>query len=342
MASEQKNTWIILICSFGAKAVVVYGSILACISGLIQSFALNYTMFVICEFLSAAATCTLFPTAMVLAMEWAQKEHRSIVSACVTLLDVLGGGVCGLVAAYTRNYRTFLRFNFGLSLVLTAFLFFGSESFRWLIVKGKRKPLERLLSKAVKMNGRELSPSTLDIISRRCEHAKTQQRKNDQRQDDENSLLALFTCPKLVVRFCLSIFVWMGSTFVTYGIQVISVSLGSDKYTSFILITLGGVPSPFLAIYLLKYVGRRTCISIGLVATSICILIGKIIPIEYTALSLIMFFASRCFVKLAFTVIYIHTSEMWPTPLRHTMMGLSSTFGRIGSILAPLAPLLVV
>lgn len=37
----------------------------------------------------------------------------------------------------------------------------------------------------------------------------------------------------------------------------------------------------------------------------------------------------------------MYTSELWPTNIRHSMMGFCSTIGRIGAALAPMAPLLV-
>lgn len=38
---------------------------------------------------------------------------------------------------------------------------------------------------------------------------------------------------------------------------------------------------------------------------------------------------------------YILSSEIFPTHLRHTLMAISSMFGRIGAMVAPQMPLLV-
>lgn len=44
---------------------------------------------------------------------------------------------------------------------------------------------------------------------------------------------------------------------------------------------------------------------------------------------------------VAFTVLYIISSELFPTPLRHSLIGACSMFGRFGSMAAPQMPLLV-
>jgi MFS family permease len=43
----------------------------------------------------------------------------------------------------------------------------------------------------------------------------------------------------------------------------------------------------------------------------------------------------------AFGVVYMFTAEIFPTKLRSSMLGFCSMVGRIGSMLAPLTPLLV-
>lgn len=58
-------------------------------------------------------------------------------------------------------------------------------------------------------------------------------------------------------------------------------------------------------------------------------------------MSITFFFIGKCFITVSFTGLYVYTSELWPTNIRHSMMGFCSTVGRIGAALAPMAPLLV-
>lgn len=46
-------------------------------------------------------------------------------------------------------------------------------------------------------------------------------------------------------------------------------------------------------------------------------------------------------ISIAFSITYILTAEIFPTNIRATMVSFCSMIGRIGSITAPLTPLLV-
>lgn len=62
---------------------------------------------------------------------------------------------------------------------------------------------------------------------------------------------------------------------------------------------------------------------------------------DLTWLSITMFMAGKLMASLYFTITYIYTSELFPTYTRNSMHALCSSLGRIGSIVAPQAPLLV-
>lgn len=62
---------------------------------------------------------------------------------------------------------------------------------------------------------------------------------------------------------------------------------------------------------------------------------------DYDTAKLIVFLAGKFAITVAFTVVYVFTAELFPTELRHSMLGTCSMVGRIGSIIAPQTPLLV-
>lgn len=300
-------------------------------------------MLVICEIIAAAGAATLYPSAIILGIEWAGARHRIVVSSLISLPLHIGFAMPGIVAAYTRNFRVYLRLLYAPALLSTALVLLGSESLRWLLVKGKRERVLELLSMASKINHCHLSIRSMDIINRKLDAVEVPSdgQANSCAENDDNSLKALLSSGKMAMRFCISAFCWITVSYVSQGVSIISVFLRGDRYFNYVLIALGGFPSSLIAIVLLKYVGRRKSMSICLFITSISNVVGKLLPNEYYYYSLTLFFTAKCFSMLAFLILYLQTSELWPTPLRQTMVGLSSTLGRIGTILAPLTPILV-
>lgn len=304
-------------------------------------------MFVACEILLSSVACATYPGAFVLNIEAARSKHRIHVLALIALFYNTGVALTGVIAAYARHFRFYLRLAYFPGFVAVALLYFSSESLRWLMVEGKQREIEKTLTAAAIINNRELSPKTMAIVKDKCDRVKNRQHENsasttpDKKHSEENSMKALFTSKTLIIRFIISSFCWITGTFVTYGVSIISVSLHSDKYVSFIIVALGGILSAGLIFLMLKYMGRTTCISSCLLITGVSIVAAKLLPSEYEVLEIILFLVGKCFSMVAFTCIYIHTSEMWPTPVRSSIMALSSTLGRIGTILAPLTPLLV-
>lgn len=310
------------------------------VGGVIQSFSINYTMLLVFEFMHAASAAVIYPAIFLLCMEWSGAQDRVFVSSVVAVGYPIGIAISGVWAAYTQHFRIILLYAFGSGLFFIALMLYSSESLRWLMVKGKEDDLTKVLKRAAKTNNRQLSSKTRQIIRQKCTKD-NEKFDSAQEKDNECSLGKIFVSKTLVARFLINSFCWITGTFLVFGIAVTSVSLYGDKYVNFILVALGGIPGTFAAIFLLKYIGRRTCISASFIFTSAAIVGSKLVPKEYNVIGLLLFFTARVFSSIAFHTIYIHTSEMWPTPLRQTMMGLSSTLGRVGSILAPLTPLLV-
>lgn len=54
-----------------------------------------------------------------------------------------------------------------------------------------------------------------------------------------------------------------------------------------------------------------------------------------------MFMTSQLLTGMSFTILYIFTSELFPTYTRNSMQALCSSLGRIGGLIATQMPLLV-
>ena len=95
------------------------------------------------------------------------------------------------------------------------------------------------------------------------------------------------------------------------------------------------IPASFLACFLITYVGRKrplcgfmACCGLSLLMIA---LISSALPFMVVSVAM---FGKLC-ISASFTIIHIHTTEVFPTAIRNTGMGLVAITSRIGGILSP-------
>lgn len=91
----------------------------------------------------------------------------------------------------------------------------------------------------------------------------------------------------------------------------------------------------FIAIPLIKITKRKTLVIIPNVLSSLCFLLIIIIP-EGTG-SIVMGCLGILFSFLVFIVVYLYSSEMFPTVIRSSALGITSMMARLGAMVAPFA-----
>lgn len=276
-------------------------------------------------------------------MEWIGVEDRVLLGSLVTATYPFGQIFLGLTARAVHNYRLLLQIIYAPGFLILLYFWIAPESIRWLIVNRKKKRVLSTLKRAECVNGLKLSQNTVDRINIEI-NENIKLKPDDMDDSNEESKLhqfaIIFRKSNLLLRFLFCAFAWLTSAFVSYGISLTSISLAGDKYINFVVIAVAGIPAMLFVYFLMESCGRRWTISLSLLIGGASIIASKILPSNFSILSITLFFIGKCFITVAFTGLYVYTSELWPTSIRHSMMGLCSTIGRIGAAAAPLAPLL--
>ncbi|XP_063714470.1 solute carrier family 22 member 13-like isoform X2 [Symsagittifera roscoffensis] len=162
------------------------------------------------------------------------------------------------------------------------------------------------------------------------------------------SALDLFRHPTVRAKSLMTMFNWFSVTSAFYVIYLNMASLhGSDPYLSFIYGALIGIPSVLVFICTMQIFGRRPMFCLFMTSGALCGLGTLMTTTVYfeerfspqaadrTAMWLTI--GGKFFFGSAFGLVYIWSSELYPTPLRNTGMGLSSLCGRVGLLLVPFA-----
>lgn len=130
---------------------------------------------------------------------------------------------------------------------------------------------------------------------------------------------------------------WFVANFVSYGIMLAIKNIHVDIFLLGVAIGIAEVLSYLLSGLLSGYAGRKPSLISLYIATIVCAIIYQIL---FRSLSdeviIILVLIGKLGITAAFAIIYLITSEMFPTVYRGTTFGITNFIGRMGGIFAPL------
>ncbi|VVC35894.1 Sugar transporter, conserved site,Major facilitator superfamily domain,Major facilitator, sugar [Cinara cedri] len=330
---------------YGRKNIIIIGSVLAATFGILRGLSINYAMFLACEFFDAFFSGGVYSATFIMGLGLVGGKHRVFASTILSGFYPIGEATVGLMFWYIRDWRKFLIF------INLPGLFFAlaytiiPESVRWLITAGKMDEAIEELKCIAKHNGRKLSDESLKMLD---------MYKNANEKEmaiDENTLHAAsssrsqafkraMSSKRIMFRMLNCSFCWMINTLVYYGLSMSAGSIVGNRYGNFILCSLVEIPALILVLKILNNYGRREsqCCTL-LLCSSLCIS-TVFIPNHAVILNIVLYLVGKFSITVSFVILYMYTAEMFPTEIRHSLLGICSMFGRIGSMVAPQTPLL--
>lgn len=88
----------------------------------------------------------------------------------------------------------------------------------------------------------------------------------------------------------------------------------------------------------MEKIGRKKTLFLGMIGSGIFCIVSEFVGGDLA--KTITFVIGKMLITIAFSCLYIYTIEVFPTNLRHRLFSICSVVGRIGSILAPLTPIM--
>ncbi|KRT79523.1 membrane transporter, partial [Oryctes borbonicus] len=288
----------------------------------------NYILFLVLEFLDALFLSGTYACCFILGVELVSPNKRvlagTIICYCFAIGEVITAGVAWLIP----SWRTLLLVLYSPLFLFITYYWITPESVRWLLSQKRYKEAQAILLKAAKVNKKEISQTTLEKLTQPME------------EEPKEPFLNVFKSKILLLRFINACFCWITCAFLFYGLTLNSVALAGNSYLDFILTSLVEIPAYTLTYLVVDRLGRRWSQSGSFFLTAIACFLFIFVSEEQATLSMSLYLFGKFGATAAFTIIYIISSELFPTPLRHSLMGACSMFGRIGSMVSPQMPLL--
>ncbi|XP_037597601.1 solute carrier family 22 member 12 isoform X2 [Cebus imitator] len=268
-------------------------------------------------------------------IEWTAARARTLVMTLNSLGFSFGHFLMAAVAYGVRDW-TLLQ----LALSVPFFLFFLcswwlAESARWLLTTGRLDQGLQELRRVAAINRKRavwdsLTPEVLFSAMR--EELRVGQAPA--------SLGTLLRIPSLRLRTCISTLCWFTFGFTFFGLALDLQALGSNIFLLQTLIGVVDIPAKTGTFLLLTHLGRRPTQATSMLLAGLCILANTLVPQEMGALRSALAVLGLGGVGAAFTCMTIYSSELFPTVLRMTAVGLGQMAARGGAILGPLVRLL--
>ncbi|CAK5074564.1 unnamed protein product [Meloidogyne enterolobii] len=297
------------------------------------SYSLGYLVGFV-RFLLAACNEAADLAAYVYCME-ITVQYRSIVGSLLQAPWACGYAFLALVAYIFRSWTS-------IQLITSTLHFFAlflvhhlPESPRWLIVTNRVDEAEKIIRKlrsACHFNKSSL-PSDLELV-----------RHSEMRKwIDHNQrphFLHSFKSPTMAFRNVIIGLVWIATALVYYGI-VIALSDQSTPGRAmfagnfFLNNAIAGaieLPTLIACVFLLHKGGRKWSQVISLICAGTLIFAAMCLSLRgEMAFSLLFLLAGKACIQGAFNILYIFTSELYPTVIRNSAVGTCSMIARIGS-----------
>ncbi|XP_072021441.1 organic cation transporter protein-like [Amphiura filiformis] len=298
------------------------------VAGIATAFAPNFTVFIVLRFFVGAAALGTFISAFTLGTEFVGPSKRTITGIGMQLFFTAGFLVLALLAFLIRDWFV-LQLVISVPIVLIFPLaFIIVESPRWLISRGRFDDAEKIIKDVARVNQRKVPEPLFE------EHEK-QMVSNEQHQ---SSVIDLFRTPNMRVRTINITFIWFVQSLVYYGLSLSTSDLGIDDYLAFFISGIVEVPAIVYCMFGIEWFGRKPNFVALMLIGGIACLCTAAIP-KGIWLTVVAMIGKFC-IAGTFSIIYVYTVELCPTPVRNAGLGLSSMSSRVGGILAPLILLL--
>ncbi|XP_039131734.1 LOW QUALITY PROTEIN: organic cation/carnitine transporter 4-like [Dioscorea cayenensis subsp. rotundata] len=329
----------------GHKGSLTAVCILNTIFGLLTSMSPNYWVYFILRLLTGFSTGGVGLCAFVLATEPIGPSKRAI--AGMSTFYFFSGGIALLsgTAYIFKSWRTlYIATSLPSLLFLFAIIPFISESPRWYLVRRRINDAMSVMRAIAQTNGKHIPDGVTLILDDDNDDDVCDEKlePSNQTQAISGSLVDVIRSPITRNRLFLSIAINFLTSVVYYGLSLNVVNLKTNLYLSVFLNAVSEMPAFLLTALLLNWLGRKPLCASTMFLSGVSCVIGSLLSNSGTmkvprlVCGLIGIFGMAA----TYNLLFIYTSELFPTVVRSAALGGASQAAQMGAILAPMVVVL--
>ena len=254
---------------FGRMTTIITHYLGAAIVGNLGALSPSIEWFMAARFLQGFFDCG--GTVFCWTIELIGGKWQAIMGNCVWAPWVVAYLTCPMIFYMAPNWRHYQLIT-GVPAFLTFFFIcYLPESPKWLLTTGKLAKAEKIVRKAAKENGRELSEDwKLNPL----------QTTNEQK-GKKASVFGLCLSMQALLKVFILFVNWFANSFVYYGLTLNSGSLGGSLYITFLFNGLMEIPAYLICTLVLMRFGRKIVYSFMMMLGGIFLLLIIVVPLNH-------------------------------------------------------------
>ncbi|GAB6030974.1 hypothetical protein CHUAL_007797 [Chamberlinius hualienensis] len=330
-------TYAIISDRFGRRCSALIAVVEFIVGGILAAIPIHYVWFIIFRMLTGMGTGGAFSVTFVLMAECISPRLRDVSGIGYQIPFGLGYMVLPLIAYFIRTWY-WLQLTIGLSnLFLLSYFWLLPNSPRWLTLHNRCDEASTILLKAAKFNRKkDVKDNDLNRMLDACYQSDLESRKEKVKQPSTWSiLLDLFRTPQMRKRILVSYFTWASVSLCYYGLAFKAPTIGSQVYMIAFLSSLTEIPSYIIGCVIVRYLSRRLYVILSFLLGGIFCLLILAVPEDNQAAVTSLAISGKFFINIAYAIMYLYATEIFPTGNRNVALGTSSMCARVGSTIAP-------
>ncbi|XP_078799606.1 solute carrier family 22 member 7 isoform X1 [Oryzias latipes] len=317
---------------FGRRPLLLVSYLSSLTFAILSAVSTSFVMFAIMRFLTGISLAGISIISIALNIEWCSTKHRTFSGIIISLDWTLGNWLLVGIAYGINEWRTLILAATSPLILAVMVWRWLPESARWLIANGKAEAAQYYMMKCAKMNKGSKGLTTI-IPEALLESVESE------REGKKFTVADLFKTPNMrKLAICTGI-VWFGVAFTYYGITLNISGFGLNPHlTQFIFASIE-MPMKIAVYFSLEKLGRRRCEVTALLATSLLLFINIFVSKEKWLIRTIVGVLGKSTSEASFTIMYLYTTELYPTVVRQNGLGYTAFLARLGVSVSPLVVL---
>ncbi|XP_014667587.1 PREDICTED: solute carrier family 22 member 21-like [Priapulus caudatus] len=315
---------------YGRKWTMIIANLLFLASAIVQCFSNSYIMFAAMRFLMSAFETGGYLVGFTLICESVAPQARAWVTVQDNYFWAFGLIILPPIAYLVPDWRINQIVLTVPMLYMFIYICLLPESMHWLIANKRTEEAKTILTRAAKIDGTKIATEDLTPIS----HEEDKARKY--------SIIDVYKTPGLRVLGTVLFIIWIADSMVYYGLTLGLQNQSGNIYINGFLTGVVEFPAAVVANVATEKFGRIKSLSFFHVLSGIAMIVLYLTPLKTASgidlgwLKTSFILTGKCTITAAFRVIYIYTVELYPTVVRNTGLGMSSSAARVGGIIAPM------